>query len=127
MRHLSFFTDFYQIHHNSRVGATACRGVVIQGLKATLAPRRPTQDNPLLENYQFLPLQLTENHQISSQLTPDTSLGILLDVALENTLGYKLKIVESASRAPTVGSPIDTSVAVTIMNLLNSKPQLKVD
>ncbi|XP_071547019.1 fatty acid synthase-like [Panulirus ornatus] len=115
------------VHHNLHLGATACHGVAIQGLKATLAPRRPTQDNPLLENYQFLPLQLTEDHMISSQLTTDACLGILLDTVLENTLGYKLKIVESASRGTSVGSPVDTCVAVTLMNLLNSKPQLKVD
>lgn len=114
------------VQQNSHVGVIACEGVVIQGLKATLAPRRPIQDRPLLETYQFVPLHLTDHHQISSRMTAETSLGVLVDIAIENSLGLGLKVVESISQTIT-STVLETSVALTLTNLLILKPQLKVD
>ncbi|KAG7154441.1 Fatty acid synthase-like [Homarus americanus] len=115
------------VKHNSHVGITACDGVVIQGLKATLAPRRPTQDHPLLETFQFVPRHLTEDHPVSSLMTTEESLGVLLDLALENTLGRGLKIVESAPCVASTNIEQETILAHTFMNILNLRPMLKVD
>lgn len=110
---------FYsQVHHNAKIGVTACRGLVIQGLKATLAPRRPTQDRPLLESYCFVPLSLTPTHELSSKLTEETALGLLLDVCLENSLARGLKVVE--------GLCGNTCLAPALMKALSRKPMMKV-
>ena len=106
------------MHHNAKIGVTACQGVVIQGLKATLAPRRPTQDRPLLESYNFVPLHLQATSEISSNLTEETGLGLLLDVCLENSLARGLKVVE--------GLCGNTCLASSLLKLLSKKPQMKV-
>nr|XP_045622655.1 fatty acid synthase-like [Procambarus clarkii] len=115
------------VQHNSRIGVTSCQGVLIQGLKATLAPRRPTQDRPLLETYQFVPLHLTEECKIESCISKETHLGLLLDITLENLLGHGLKIVESTASAASNTSILDTAVALPLAELLALKPQLKID
>lgn len=109
---------FFQVHHNAKIGVTACRGVVIQGLKATLAPRRPTQDRPLLESYCFVPLNVSATHELSNKLTEETALGLLLDVCLENGPARGLKVVE--------GLCGDTCLAPALMKTLSKKPMLKV-
>lgn len=107
------------VHHNAKIGVTACRGLVIQGLKATLAPRRPTQDRPLLESYCFVPLSLTATHELSSKLTEETALGLLLDVCLENGPARGLKVVE--------GLCGNTCLAPALMKTLSRKPMMKVE
>ncbi|XP_063877296.1 fatty acid synthase-like isoform X1 [Scylla paramamosain] len=107
------------VHHNAKIGVTACQGVVIQGLKATLAPRRPTQDRPLLERYSFVPLHLQVTSQVSSDLTEETGLGLLLDVCLENSQARGLKVVEGLCGSNCLAPPL--------LKLLSKKPQMKVD
>lgn len=92
--------------------------MIIQGLKATLAPRRPTQDRPLLESYSFVPLNLPADHELSRNLTEETALGLLLDVCLENSMARGLKVVE--------GLCGNTCLAPTLMKALSRKPQMKV-
>lgn len=112
-----------QVRHNSHIGVTRCQGVVIQGLKATLAPRRPTQDQPLLETYQLVPLGLTPDHPITPHLTTETGLGLLLDLVLENLLTHRVKIVERTENRELIGV---SSLPLTILKVLASRPQLKV-
>lgn len=111
------------MHHNSHIGVTRCQGVVIQGLKATLAPRRPTQDQPLLETYQLVPLALTPDHPLIPHLTTETGVGLLLDLVLENLPIHRLKVVERTESSELVGV---SSLPLAILKVLSSRPQLKV-
>ncbi|KAK3875727.1 hypothetical protein Pcinc_019416 [Petrolisthes cinctipes] len=113
-----------EVHHNPRIGVTRCQGVVIEGLKATLAPRRPTQDQPLLETYQLVPLNLTPDHPLTPQLTNETGLGMLLDLVLENLLTHRMKVVERTESSELVGV---SSLPLDILRVLASRPQLKVE
>lgn len=108
----------FQIHHNPHVGATVCQGVIIQGLKATLAPRRPTQDRPVLQSYQFVPLQLPVDHPVSAKVTEEASLGLLVDLVIENLGTRTLKVVENGSTSPTIG--------LGVMSAVDTHAQLKV-
>lgn len=107
------------IHHNPHVGATVCQGVIIQGLKATLAPRRPTQDRPVLQSYQFVPLQLPVDHPVSAKVTEEASLGLLVDLVIENLGTRTLKVVENGSTSPTIG--------LGVMSAVDTHAQLKVE
>lgn len=107
------------IHHNAHVGATVCQGVIVQGLKATLAPRRPTQDRPLLQNYQFVPLHLPVEHEASTKVTEESSFGLLVDLVVENSTSHSMKIVEDGCSSSSTG--------LGVMSALDTHPQLKVD
>lgn len=113
-----------QVQHNPFIGVTRCQGVVIHGLKATLAPRRPTQDQPLLETYQLVPLKLTKDHVLAPQLTTEAGLGLLLDLMIENMLTRRLKVVERTDGSETTNV---SSLALAVIKVLASRPQLKVE
>lgn len=65
-----------------------------------------------------MPLNLMAGHELSSTLTEETALDLLLDVCLENSLQRGLKVVE--------GFCGNTSLAPALMKALSSKPQMKV-
>lgn len=108
----------FQIHHNPHIGATVCQGVIIQGLKATLAPRRPTQDRPVLQSYQFVPLQLPVDHPVSAKVMDESSVGLLVDLVIENLGTRAVKVVENGSTSPAIG--------LGIMSAVDTHAQLKV-
>nr|QDK64693.1 fatty acid synthase [Macrobrachium nipponense] len=113
--------------HNPLIGATASHGVVFQGLKASLAPRRPTADQPLLQTHQFVPLHLKEDNQLSSNLSKQAALGILIDIVVENSLAHTLKIVESDTCSHHETEPLEKIHAIDAISSVDQHPQLKVD
>ncbi|CAL4149895.1 unnamed protein product [Meganyctiphanes norvegica] len=113
-----------KVWHNTNIGVTVCNGIVIEGMKATMAPRRPVQDRPLLEHYTFVPLTLTKGHPMSKHLNKEDAITILTSLVVENSKSHKLKIIENLSDISTVS---DRNEVVNITRSLDTHPTLQVD
>ncbi|KAK7080814.1 hypothetical protein SK128_019451 [Halocaridina rubra] len=113
--------------NNPVIGATTSRGVVIQGLKASLAPRRPTQDQPLLQAHQFIPFEVPEDHFSLLNSPAQTEIGLLLDIVVENTIGNTLKIVECNNICEDENNLLEDILCLNAISSLDLHPQLKVD
>ncbi|XP_068233154.1 fatty acid synthase [Palaemon carinicauda] len=120
-------TSIVPVCHNPLIGATASHGVVFQGLKASLAPRRPTPDQPLLQTNEFVPLNVQESHCLSSNLSKQAALGILVDIVVENALAHTLKITESKTSSSHEAELSENVLALDAITSVDLHPQLKVD
>lgn len=96
-------------------------GIELRGMKASLAPRRQQiQAPPKLEQYTFIPYSSEKPVQ---QVDTTRALTACLQIALENSGGaLKMKIAELAA-----GKPADALLAPSVVNILESEPQLVVD
>lgn len=94
-------------------------GVELRGVKTSLAPRRQqTQAPPKLEKFVFMPYTCDRNKEMSKE----DALTASLQIAIENTSMFKMKVVEIANDRPA-----EALLSPLAMDILESEPMLRTD
>ncbi|XP_031641000.1 fatty acid synthase-like [Contarinia nasturtii] len=77
------------------LGIVTCGGIEIEGLVCSSVSRRKAPGTEVLESYQFIPF-----NNDSIQYSTDEAASIAMQIALENLMQYKIKIVEVDANEP---------------------------
>lgn len=111
-----------QVHMHRDINILKSGGIEIRGMKASLAPKKLSQNAPKVEKYQFIPF---ENKQVigDKDQSKKEALTVLSQIVLENAGGaFKIKTTEVIK-----DSPIESSITPVIKNVLESEPMISVD
>ncbi|KAJ8963945.1 hypothetical protein NQ314_005276 [Rhamnusium bicolor] len=102
------------VFNDQSTGIISCGGINIWGLTASSIARRKYLGSPVLESYKFVP-------NITS-LTTEQSIRVTMQVILENTLAYKIKVVELVDDYSAKGGKYLTPV---ILSVLEDQPLIQ--
>ncbi|VEN39582.1 unnamed protein product [Callosobruchus maculatus] len=84
-----------------------CGGVTIKGLLASSIPRRKDLGVPVLEKYEFVPNEASLNLK--------ESVRVNMQIILENTLMYKIKVVEVVDQYTEKEAELVTPIIHTVL------------